>query len=171
MIISLIVAMDENGGIGSQNRLPWHLSSDLKRFKALTMGHHLIMGRKTYDSIGRSLPGRSTIVVTRSLEFKALDCSIVHSLYEGIDLARKRGETEVFIIGGGEIFSQALPIADRIYLTRVHTSGVADTYFPEFNPQEWLIVDSERHEADLKNEYAYTFSTLHRKPLPSHDLR
>ena len=171
MIISLIVAMDENGGIGKQNRLPWRLSSDLRRFKALTMGHHLIMGRKTYDSIGRSLPGRSMIVITRNPEFEAVDGFIVNSLNEGIALAREQGEEEVFIIGGGEIFSQALPFADRIYLTRVHTFGTADTYFPELNPLDWTIASRERHEADLKDEYATTFMTLLRKPAPSNGPR
>ena len=171
MITSLIVAMDENGGIGKQNRLPWRQSADLKRFKALTMGHHLIMGRKTYDSIDRSLPGRTTIVVTRKPGFEVQDGFVVHTLEDAFNLARERGEDEVFVIGGADIFSQAISMADRIYLTRVHTSGEADVFFPPFNPLEWTSVESARVGADQNNQHPYTFITLNRKPPGADDRR
>src|SRR5210317_2069393 len=117
MIISQIVAMDENRAIGVHNRVPWHLPDDLKRFKTLTMEHHIIMGRKTYESIGNPLPGRTNVVITRKQDYQPDGCLVVHSVAEAIDLAENRGETETFIIGGGEIFKQSLELTDRIYLS------------------------------------------------------
>ena len=162
MIISLLVAMDEQRGIGVDGRLPWHLSDDLKRFKALTMGHHLIMGRKTWESIGRPLPGRITIVVTRNPHYVAEGCLVAHSLEEALALAQAGGEEEAFIIGGGEVFVQALPLADRIYLTRVHTVSEVDVTFPEFDPEDWTAVESAEHPADGKNDFPTTFQVLER---------
>jgi len=143
MIISLIVAMDERGGIGLNNRVPWHIPADLKRFKALTMGHHLIVGRKTYESIGRALPGRTMIIITRSKDYRAEGCWVVSSLQQALRLAEERGETEAFIGGGGMIYAQALPQAERIYLTRVHTEVEADVYFPNWEPAGWRILHQE----------------------------
>ena len=143
MIVSLIVAMDERGGIGLRNRVPWHLPTDLKRFKALTMGHHLIVGRKTYESIGRALPGRTMIIVTRSKDYRAEACWVVSSLPEALRLAEERGETEAFIGGGGSIYAQALPVADRIYLTRVHVVVEADVVFPVWEEDGWRVVRRE----------------------------
>lgn len=163
MIISIIVAMGRNRAIGYQNTLPWRLSADLQRFKQLTMGHHLLMGRKTYDSIGRPLPGRTSIVITRQKNFEAAGCLITHSMEEAIELAKDRGEQEAFIIGGAEIYSLALPTADRIYLTRVEAAPEADAFFPEFNEAEWQITESENFPADEKNIYASEFSILQRK--------
>jgi len=160
LIISLIVAMDEDRGIGKDGGLPWKLSSDLKRFRELTMGHHIIVERKTFESIGRPLPGRQMIVVTRSLEFKAEGCFVAHSVADAIDLAGDRGENEVFVCGGGEIYERTIGIADRIYLTTVHARVSADTFFPAYDSSVWDEELSSFHPADEKNEYASTFSIL-----------
>jgi dihydrofolate reductase len=163
VIISLIVAMDEQRGIGVDGHLPWYLSADLKRFKSLTMGHHMIMGHKTYDSIGRPLPGRTSIIVSRDLTFQPEGCMVARSLETAIEFARFDNEDEVFIIGGGDLFDQAIDMADRIYLTQVHASLDADVYFPEFSPADWLETESAYVEADEKNEYPSTFSILEKK--------
>jgi dihydrofolate reductase len=163
MIISLIVAMDEGRGIGKDNHIPWRLSADLKRFKALTMGHHLIMGRKTYESIGRPLPGRTTLIITRNLNYQAEGCQIAHSLKGALELARTDGEDEAFIIGGGEIFKHALPLADRIYLTQVRARLDCDTFFPDFDLGDWQISEESCQPADEKNQFATTYQLLIRK--------
>jgi dihydrofolate reductase len=163
MIISLIVAMDEKGGIGIANRLPWHLSADLKRFKTLTMGHHIIMGRKTYESIGKPLPGRTNLVVTRDPNYQADGCLVVHSVDEALQTAQEQGEDEAFITGGRQIFAQSIGIAYRIYLTRVHAEVTADVYFPDFDPSEWVEQEAVYHESDEKNDYAFTAKVLVRK--------
>jgi dihydrofolate reductase len=152
--------MDEQGCIGLKGKLPWHLSADLKRFKKLTMGHHLIMGRLTYESIRRVLPGRVMIVVTRSLEYYAPGCMIANSIDEAVALADARQESEVFVIGGGEIFSQTIGRADRLYLTRIHANVDCDTYFPSFAPAEWQQVESSFHLADEENQYPSTYQLL-----------
>lgn len=155
MTLSIIAALADNNAIGRNNGLPWHLPTDLKRFKALTMGHHVIMGRKTYDSIGKPLPGRTNIVVTRGTVNP-----------DGIAIARSIDEAlahvpagEVFIAGGGEIFQQTIHRADRMYLTRVHTEVLdADAFFPEFDDvSEWRLDDSEHFDADEKNEFPFSF--------------
>ncbi len=163
MIVSLLVAMDERRGIGRAGRLPWRLSTDLKRFRALTMGHHIIVGRKTFESIGKPLPGRRMIIVTRDPDYQAPGCVIAHSIAEAIERARAVGETELFICGGAEIYAQTLDVAERIYLTRVAADCDADTFFPEFDRDEWAEESSEPHPADEKNEYPFTFSLLVRK--------
>lgn len=163
MIISLIVAMDEQRGIGKDGKLPWHLSSDLKRFRALTMGHHIIVGRKTYESIGKPLPGRHTIVVTRSESYKPEGCLIAHSVEEAIRVARERGETEAFVCGGAAIYAGALPGADRLYLTLVHTTVEADVFFPAIEQQAWTEKESSSHAKDEKNQYPLTFKLLEKK--------
>lgn len=169
MIISLIVAMDLSGGIGKKGALPWRLSADLKRFKALTMGHYMIMGRKTYDSIGRPLPGRTTLVITRNPQYQpvagdnpAPDLIVSFSLDEALATARFSGESEVFVIGGGEIFELALPKAERIYLTRVQARLDCDTFFPELNLADWRLLAESFHPADEKNEYATIYQLLSR---------
>jgi len=166
MILSLIMAMDESGGIGYLGKLPWRLAADLKRFKHITMGHHIIMGRKTYESIGKTLPGREMIIITRNLGFRAEGCQVVHSLDEALHVAEEKGDPEVFVIGGGEIFTQALPRADRIYLTIVHTRVPADVFFPEYDPSRWEIIETEKMEADQDNQYAHTFMILNKKLAP-----
>ncbi|MEA3350441.1 MAG: dihydrofolate reductase, partial [Chloroflexota bacterium] len=137
MVISIIVAMDENRGIGIDDRLPWRLSDDLKRFKRLTMGHHLIMGRKTYASIGHPLPGRDIIILTRNPQFEAEGCQTASTLADAIQIAASRGEDEIFVCGGAEVYAQALPIADRIYLTQVHAKTSANVHFPPLGTQTW----------------------------------
>lgn len=163
MIISLIVAMDERRGIGLEGRLPWRLSADLKRFKALTMGHHLIAGRKTYESIGQPLPGRTMIVITRDPDYQAAGCLIAHSVDEALALARSRGETEVFIIGGAAVYARTLERADRLYLTQVHATVDADVFFPAVDASAWREQEVSLHEAGEKNQYPSTFKLLVRK--------
>jgi dihydrofolate reductase len=160
VIVSLIVAMDRNRGIGVDNKLPWRLSADLKRFRELTMGHHIIVGRKTFESIGKPLPGRETIVVTRDKNYRVEGCHIVHSVEEAISLARSRGESEVFVCGGAEIYAQSLQMADRLYLTLVDAEVTADAFFPEWNENEWLEQESAPHPADEKNQYPFVFRRL-----------
>ncbi len=162
MIISLIVAMDENGGIAYQGQLPWHLPAEMKLFKQTTYGRHLLMGRKTFETIRKPLPGRTTIVVTRQRDYHPEGCLIAHSLQEGLDLAQSRGETELFVCGGGEIFTQALPQADRIYLTVVHTVTPADLNFPAFEKQDWVETDALHYPSDEKNTFAFTRKILER---------
>lgn len=163
MIASLIVAMDEKGGIGKGNRLPWYLPSDLKRFKKLTMGHHLVMGRKTYETIGKSLPGRVMIVVTHQKDYFPKDCMIVNSLEAAIKLAQDNHESEVFIIGGGQIFHQAIGLADRIYLTTIHTDVDADVLFPKIDLNQWELTESEGSSQYEKDDYESDFKILKRK--------
>lgn len=162
MIISLIVAMDEAGGIGLNGGLPWYLPADLKHFKSTTMSHHLIMGRKTYESIGRPLPGRTMIVLTRNQEYHPEGCLVAHSLDIALEIARSNEEDEVFIIGGGDVFSQAIGLADKIYLTMVHTTLSADVFFPKIIPSEWEETSLELHSPDERNPHPYSFTELSR---------
>jgi dihydrofolate reductase len=168
MRVSLIAAMAANRVIGQaiegKHGLPWHLPADLRRFKTMTMGHPLIMGRKTYDSVGRPLPGRRTIVVTRQPGWSATGVEVVHSLDEGLRAAAAGdGVEEVFIAGGGEIFQEALPRADRIHLTRIEKDFPGDVYFPELDAAVWRIVEREHHEASDENPYPFTFEILDRR--------
>lgn len=160
MIVSLIVAMDKRRGIGLNNRLPWRLAADMKRFRELTMGHHLIVGRKTYESIGKPLPGRQMVIVTRDQDYRAEGCAVVHSLDEALGLARARGEQEAFIGGGAQIYAEAIGLADRLYLTLVEAETAADTFFPEFDEDEWRERESFYQPADEKNQYPFTFKLL-----------
>jgi dihydrofolate reductase len=161
MPLSLIVAMTRSGVIGRGGGLPWKLSADLKRFKALTMGHHLIMGRKTFDSLGRVLPGRTTVVITRRSEYAApIGVNVAPSLDEALRFAVH--DDEPFVIGGGEIFALALPRADRLYVTWVEAEVAGDTIFPAVGWRQWREIHSERHSADAKNEYDTTFSIYDR---------
>jgi dihydrofolate reductase len=160
-MLSIIVALSENHVIGTGNQLPWRLSADLKRVKALTMGHHLIMGRKTYESIGRPLPGRTNVIITRNKSYAPEGCLVVDSLQAALHVAA--GDSEVFVFGGGEVFQESLPLVERIYLTRVHCVIDGDTYFPSLKASEWLEVDCQDFKADEKNEFDYSFVTLDRK--------
>lgn len=159
-MLSLIVAESENRVIGAGGQLPWHLSGDLRRFKRLTLGHTLIMGRKTFDSIGRLLPGRRTIVVTRQAGWSFPGALVAHDLDEALRLVDPADET--FIVGGAEIYSQALPLVERIYLTRVHARIAGDTYFPELPPDAWQVVQREHHAAGERDDYDCTFLVLQR---------
>jgi dihydrofolate reductase len=162
MIISLLVAMDERNGIGLQNRLPWHLAADLKRFKELTMGHHILMGRRTYESIGRSLQGRRMVVLTHEKDFQSKNVQAAASLPDALALIAGCGEDEAFVIGGSQVFAQALPLADRIYLTRVHACLESDAYFPVLDEHLWQQTCLSSHPADDKNEFPFTFYILNR---------
>jgi dihydrofolate reductase len=163
VIVSIIAAMDRKRGIGADNKLPWRLSADLKRFRELTMGHHIIVGRKTFESIGRPLPGRRMIVVTRDRNYNAAGCDIAHSVEDATRLARERGESEAFICGGAEIYAQSIGIVDRMYLTFVDAEVAADTFFPEFDEQEWSERESFYQTADEKNQYPFTLKLLVRR--------
>jgi len=161
VIVSIIVAVADNDVIGRDGGLPWHLPADLKRFKRLTSGHQMVMGRRTWDSIGRRpLPGRPTIVVSRDPSFVAEGAQVARSVEEALELAA--GADEVFIAGGEAIYRAALPVADRIYLTRVHACFDGDTHFPAFDANDWQVVVEERHEPDEKNPYAHTFLVYER---------
>jgi dihydrofolate reductase len=159
-MISIIVALAENGVIGSDKRLPWHLPDDLKRFKALSLGKPIVMGRRTFESIGRPLPGRTNIVVSRRPELALEGTVVAHSLDAA--LAAAGAAPEVVIIGGAEIFRQALPRTDVIHLTRVHARVAGDVIFPELDPGEWREIAAEHHAADERHQYAFTFVTLQR---------
>ena len=165
MIISLIAAIDEQGGIGKQNQLPWYLHSDLRRFKTLTMGHHLVMGRKTYETIGRPLPGRVMIVLTRRMDYHPEGCLVANSVESAINLAKKEHEAELFIIGGGEIFAQSINIAEKIYLTSVHADVTADIFFPKIIESEWDVIYEEKHIRHEKDQYASDFKILVRNKV------
>lgn len=160
-MLSLIVAISENAVIGRDGELPWRLSADLRRFKRLTMGHHIVMGRKTFESIGRLLPGRKMIVVTRREEYKPAGVIVARDLSAAIEAAA--GDDEVFVIGGGEIYRQAIEMADRIYLTRVHAEVEGDVTFPEIDWSQWRNLEETHHAADAKNQFAHTFAVLTRR--------
>jgi dihydrofolate reductase len=160
MRISLIVAMAENRVIGRDNQLPWRIPADLKHFKALTMGKPIIMGRKTYESIGRPLPGRDNIVITGDTSYRAEGCQVVHTLEEALRSAG--GAEEAMIIGGATLYRQTLKDADRLYLTLVKAQPEGDTWFPKIEPQEWREIRREVHTADESNEYDYDFVVLDR---------
>ena len=158
MIISIIVAVAENNAIGYDNHLLWHISEDLKRFKSFTTGHHIIMGRKTYESVGKPLPGRINIVISRQANYSAEGCLVAKSLEEALELAKQ--DSEVFIIGGGEIYKEVLSITDKIYLTRVHAGFAADTFFPELNLSEWATESVQKGKPANDDGLGYTFINL-----------
>src|SRR5262245_33191047 len=155
--------MDRKAGIGVDNKLPWRLSADLKRFRELTMGHHIIVGHKTFESIGKPLPGRRMIVMTRDRSYQAEGCDVAHSVEDAIELARGRGESEVFVCGGAEIYAQSITIADRMYLTLVDAEVAADAFFPKFDDCEWSEQESFYQPADEKNQYPFTFELMVKK--------
>jgi dihydrofolate reductase len=158
--LSLVVAASENDVIGRDNALPWHLPADLKHFKAVTMGKPIVMGRRTYESIGRPLPGRLNLVISRNRALTIPGVSVAGSFEEALSLA---GDApEVAVIGGAELFRSALPLASRIYFTRVHGTVEGETKFPPLDPTQWHEVDRSHHPTDEKHAYAMTFSTLER---------
>ncbi|MES2427189.1 MAG: dihydrofolate reductase [Bacteroidota bacterium] len=159
MIVSAVVAISENHAIGKDNKLLWHLPKDLKHFKEITNGGTVIMGRKTYDSVGRPLPNRRNIIITRQ-QVEIAGCEVVNSVEAALDLCRD--EAEVFIVGGAEIYKLAMPLTDRIYLTIVHANFEADTYFPEIKEDIWKETIRQDHEADEKNPLPFSFITLER---------
>lgn len=161
MRISIIAAMAANRTIGLENRLPWHLPDDLKRFKTLTMNHHIVMGRKTYDSIGKPLPGRSTIIVTRNMDYAVPGCVAVNSLDAALTVSFS--DEEVFFVGGADLYRQALPIANRIYLTEIHRVFDGDAFFPEFDMSQWSETSREQHRTDGGNGFEYHYVIYDRK--------
>jgi dihydrofolate reductase len=152
--------MARNRVIGAGGKIPWHLPGELMLFKDLTMGHHIVMGRKTYESIGRLLPGRTTVIVTRQRDYRVPGAIVAHSLEEAI--AACGGDEEVFVIGGAEIFREALPLADRIYLTTVDADVAGDTLMPRFDPAGWREQSSRSFPADERNRHAYTLAVHER---------
>lgn len=161
-MISLIWAMDDNRVIGINNELPWHLPEDLKFFKRTTLGHPVAMGRKTLESIGRLLPGRENIVLTRNEQFYYEGCTLIHSVQDLIEYGHEI-EKEIFVIGGAEIFQLFLPVADKLYVTRIHEQFKGDAFFPEVNFEEWELVLREKGLKDEKNPYDYEFEMYTRK--------
>ncbi|MDO9054008.1 MAG: dihydrofolate reductase [Gallionella sp.] len=159
--ISILVAMAKNRTIGINNTLPWRCPEDLKHFKALTMGHHMIMGRKTFDSIGKPLPGRTTVVVTRDRNLTIAGCLVAHSLPEAI--AACGDDTRIFIVGGAEIYTQAMPLADTLYLTEIQSDVNGDAWFPEFDQTEWHEAAREIRRQETPQALEYHFVTYSKK--------
>ena len=162
-MIKILVACDENRVIGKDNQLIWHLPADLKRFKSLTTGHVILMGRKTYESIGKPLPNRTTIVITRQADFQAEGTIIAHSVDEAILKAKSLSREDIFIVGGAEIYTVSMALADQILLTQLHDIFEGDAFFPEISPETWEIVDRERGLTDEKNPFQYSFITYQKK--------
>lgn len=162
MLVSMIAAVAENGVIGRDGGMPWHLPADLKFFRRTTMGKPIIMGRKTFDSIGKPLDGRLNIVVSRHPTESLKECVVVSSIERAIEVALQTGVEEAVVIGGGTIYAQALPLAQRVYLTRIHASVDGDTFFPTLEPSAWVEVKRENHAADEKNSHPYSFCVLDR---------
>jgi dihydrofolate reductase len=160
MIKSIVVAISENNAIGKDNQLLWYLPADLKHFKQITTGHTVIMGRKTFDSVGKPLPNRRNIIITRHV-MHIEGCEVVSSIEAALALCAD--EEEVFIVGGAEIYKQSIHLTDRIYLTIVHQKYDADSFFPEINYDEWLETEREDHQTDEKNNLPYSFITLERR--------
>lgn len=164
MLVSAIVAVGNNRVIGKDNDLPWYLPADLRYFKKTTLGRHIIMGRKCYESIGQPLPKRTNIVLTRNAFFTGTGLIVAHSIEEALQLAADNGETEAMILGGGEIYRQSVPLWDRLYLTQVDVDVPdGDTFFPELDPAQWTLVREEAHDPDEKNPHAYAFRVYERR--------
>lgn len=160
-IISLIWAMARNRVIGKDNTLPWRLPADLQHFRRLTTGHHIIMGRKNYEDIGKPLPGRTSIIITRQPAYSAPGCVVAHSVAQALKAAGE--DKEIFVIGGAEIYRQTLDIAQRLYITEIDADIEGDTYFPDFDRRLWREVSREQHAPDEKNAYPYSFIVLERR--------
>jgi dihydrofolate reductase len=162
MLVSMIAAVAANGVIGRDNDLPWRIRDDMRFFMNKTLGHHVIMGRKNYQAMGKPLGRRPNIVITRDLGFVAT-CPVTHSLDEALALARAAGESEAFVIGGAQIYAQALPVADVFYRTRVLAEVPGDVFFPAFDESEWDVRSEPEHPADEHNEHAFVIETLTRR--------
>jgi dihydrofolate reductase len=162
MLISLIVAAANNNGIGKEGVMPWHLPNDMKHFKNTTWGMPVVMGRKTFESLGKPLAGRKNIVITRQSGWKAEGAVAVKSIEDALFLAREADANEVMVIGGGEIYKSLFGKAGRLYMTRVDAEPDADTFFPEINSKEWRLVSEKKHEADEKNKFSHTFQVWER---------
>jgi dihydrofolate reductase len=158
--LSLVVAMARNRVIGAGGRIPWHLPNELQLFKRITMGHPIVMGRRTYESIGRLLPGRTTVIVTRQPDYRVPGAIVTHSLEAALEASKS--DDEIFVIGGGQLYQEALTRADRIYLTTVEAEPAGDTYMPEIAPEAWREVSAESFPADERHSYRYRFAILDR---------
>ncbi|MBA3562828.1 MAG: dihydrofolate reductase [Gammaproteobacteria bacterium] len=162
MILSIVVAMDQNGLIGANNRLPWHIPADLRHFKALTMGHPILMGRRTHESIGRPLPGRQNIVLTNRRDYAADGCTVVHEIEAALKAAD--ADAELMVVGGATVFAQLLPRVETIHMTRVHHAFEGDTFFPAISPEDWRETVRRDFAVDENNRFAYSFVRLERRP-------
>lgn len=160
-MITVIAAVAQNNALGKENQLLWHLPDDFKRFKTLTSGHYIIMGRKTFESFPKPLPNRTHVIITRQSDYQPEGCIVVNSLKKAIEVCPKN--EEVFVIGGGEIYRQSIAVADKLDLTKVHATFDADTYFPEVYLSEWQLVFEEYHPKDERHDFAFTFQTYLRK--------
>ncbi len=157
-MITLIAAAAENNALGKDNQLVWHLPEDFKRFKQITSGHYIIMGRKTFESFPKPLPNRTHVIITRQKDYEVEGCIVVNSIEKAIESCPKN--EDVFIIGGAEIYNQSIYFADKIELTRVHSGFEADAYFPEINFNHWKLIFEEKHLQDEKHNFDYTFQTF-----------
>lgn len=160
-MITVIAAVAENNALGKENQLLWHLPDDFKRFKTLTSGHYIIMGRKTFESFPKPLPNRTHVIISRQANYHPEGCIVVNSLEQAIEACPKT--EDVFIIGGGEIYRQSIAVADKLDLTKVHANFEADTYFPEVDLSQWQLVFEEYHPKDERHDFAFTFQTYLRK--------
>ena len=160
-MITVIAAVAENNALGKENQLLWHLPDDFKRFKTLTSGHYIIMGRKTFESFPKPLPNRTHVIISRQANYQPEGCIVVNSLEQAIEACPKT--EEVFIIGGGEIYRQSIAVADKLDLTKVHATFEADTYFPEVDLSEWQLVFEEYHPKDEKHQFDFTYLTYLKK--------
>ncbi len=160
-MVIMIAAAAENNALGKDNQLLWHLPDDFKRFKSLTTGHHIIMGRKTFESFPKPLPNRTHVIITRQKHYHPEGCIVVDSIEKALRSVPE--DEDAFVIGGGEIYKLALPFADKTELTKVHTSLDADTFFPTLNPDDWELVETEFHPKDDKHQYDFTYETFLRK--------
>ncbi|MDA0194456.1 MAG: dihydrofolate reductase [Bacteroidetes bacterium] len=169
MITSMIAAVAENGVIGKDNDMAWHLPDDMKYFMETTLGHHVIMGRKNYEAIStkfRPLRDRTNIIITRNESFKAVDCIVVHSLDKALNVADENGEEEAFIIGGGEIYKMGMKFANRLYITEINGDFDGDTFFPEWDKSEWLEISRKHHPVDDKHKNSFDYVIYTRKGPP-----
>ncbi len=164
MVISLIAAVSENNVIGKDNKLPWYLPTDMKYFRNITWAMPVVMGRKSFESLGKPLQGRTNIVITRNKNWKAEGVRVVQGIDQAIIIATQLDAKEIYIIGGAEIFQAAMPSADKIYLTLVHENFEGDTFFPEIEQEEWKLTSNRDCEPDEKNAYALSFQVWERKP-------
>ena len=162
MKISIIVAVDENNLIGKGGSLPWHLPADLKHFKEVTMGHHILFGQTTYESIDHPLPGRTNIILSDIPNYKSKGCVVVGSPKEAIEYAKAEDENELFICGGAMVYKTFLPLSDKVYMTKIHHKFEGDIYFPKIDMKKWKVVSKESHKPDEKNKYPCEFQILER---------
>lgn len=162
MIVSIIVACGNDGVIGEANALLWHIPGDLQKFKQITIGHHILMGRKTFESIGRVLPGRVNLILSKDKDYKQVGAVTVNSVNQAIEMASVAGDSELIICGGGQIYSQTVNLVDRIYLTKVDYQGVGDTFFPSIDMSEWQISQKEEHSKNGTDQYSWSFQVLDR---------